>query len=95
MFNERYQMKKAQDRHRRDRPRNSSNMNCFLEIPKHTLMYNLPRARSRSESFWFLPLKLAKCLAQELCQMHGAEPDHLRKEQLVNKPVRPVVTLVL
>lgn len=59
-------------------------------------MYNLPRARSTSESLLFLPQKSAKGLAQERCQTNEVEPDRLRRaERLVNKPVRSLETLPL
>lgn len=91
MFNDRCANEKSQDR-----PRNKCYKNCFLEILRHVLIYNLHGARSRSESFLFLPQKLAECLAQEMHQMNKTESDCLnREEHLVHKQIRPLVTLPL
>lgn len=65
-----------------DRPTNKFDKNCFLEIPRHMLMYNLPRARSMAESFLSLPRKLAKYLGQEMCQMNETEPGNVTEPGL-------------
>ena len=57
MFDEKYANEKAWDQ-----PRNKLDKNCFLEIPRPMLMYNLPESKVRIWIMRVPPIEVSQVL---------------------------------